>query len=236
MTIALMLLLEIFTLLDFVAVGSFVSCWIGYEIFLHFQTRKGRSLPSVMEQWRATWMEEVVPRDNRILDIQIIRSLTGNSSFLASTAILVIGGLMALLGAADQAVEVLNNYEYFAVTNQDRFGLKVAFLIVIFMHAFFRLAWSMRLHNNAAIILGAIPQPDQDPEGDTSRRRAGIAAKLVQLASVHYNGGMHSYYFGLAASAWFIHPVALMASSVWVVLIVHRREFRSRALHAALGK
>lgn len=61
-----------------------------------------------------------------------------------------------------------------------------------------------------------------------------MAARLVTLAARHYNGGMHAYYFGLAACAWFLHPAGLIAATVWVVAILYRREFRSRS-HAALA-
>src|SRR3546814_13939081 len=94
-------------------------------------------------------MEAAAGRDNRILDVQILQSLTGNSTFLASTAIFVIGGLAAALSASSDVVAVLNGFDYFAPTSQDRFGLKVALMILIFMTAFFRLAWSMRMNKNA---------------------------------------------------------------------------------------
>ena len=38
---------------------------------------------------------------------------------------------------------------------------------------------------------------------------------------------MRSYYFGLAALAWIVHPLALVAASLFVMRELHRREFRS---------
>lgn len=226
-------ILTIFSMLDLVALGLFLLAWVGYEAFVAVETHRGRNLPARMQVWRERWMESAVDRDNRILDVQILQSLTGNSAFLASTAIFVIGGLAAALGASADVVRVLNGFDYFAATSQDRFGLKVALMMLIFMHAFFRLAWSMRLHNNAGVVLGAIPQPGTgDPA--VGQARARVAARLVTLAARHYNGGMHSYYFGLAACAWFLHPLALIVTTAWVVAILYRREFRSRA-HAALA-
>ena len=225
-------ILTIFSTLDQVAFAAFLAACIGYEAFGAWATRRGRNLPARMQVWRERWMESALDRDNRILDVQILQSLTGNSTFLASTAIFVIGGLAATLGASGEIVRVLNEFDYFATTSQNRFGFKIALMIVIFMHAFFRLAWSMRLHNNAAVVLGSIPQPGQAGEA-VARARARVAATLVTLAARHYNGGMHSYYFGLAASAWFLHPLALVAASAWVVGTLYRREFHSRA-HAAL--
>jgi uncharacterized membrane protein len=225
--------LAIFSTLDLVAFAAFMLAWSGYEAFGAAATRRGRNLPARMAMWRERWMESAVTRDNRILDVQILQSLTGNSAFLASTAIFVIGGLAAALGASADVVEALNGFGYFASTTQDRFGFKVALMMLIFMHAFFRLAWSMRLHNNAGVVLGAIPQPGTT-DHETATARARVAARLVTLAARHYNGGMHSYYFGLAACAWFLHPLALIATTAWVLAILYRREFRSRA-HAVLA-
>ena len=151
----------------------------------------------------------------------------------------MIGGLAALLGSSADIVPVINHFDYVESTTQNRFGVQVSLLTVIFMHAFFRLAWSMRLHNNAAVVLGSIPQPKsvaEDPErAQLAAKRAATTAQLVTLAAKHYNGGMHSYYFGLAAVAWFLHPIALIVSTLWVVATVYRREFKSQAYGVLSG-
>lgn len=224
-------ILAIFSGLDLLAFGAFLGAWGGYEAFVALAIRRGRNLPARMQTWRERWMEAAMARENRILDVQIVQSLTANSTFLASTAIFVIGGLAAALGASADIVRVLNGFDYFAATTQDRFGLKIALMMLIFTHAFFRLAWSMRLHNNAGVVLGSIPQPGR-AEPELLQARARVAARLLTLAARHYNGGMHSYYFGLAACAWFLHPLALVATTGWVVGILYRREFLSRALDA----
>ena len=131
-------------------------------------------------------------------------------------------------------IEILNGYEFMAETTRNRFGVKLAFIAFVFVNAFFRLAWSMRLHSNAAVVLGAIPQPDAIEDPSKAEAQADVAAELCNLAAKHYQGGTHAYYFGFAACAWFAHPVALIVAALWVVAILYRREFRSRA-NAALG-
>lgn len=215
---------------DLIALGLFTVCWLGYETFVTVNAARGNGLPAAMKAWRQDWFRAAVERENRIIDIQIVRSLASNSAFMASTSIFVVGGLAAVFGASERAVAVLNQFSFLADTTQDRFGLKVALLIFIFTFAFFRLAWSMRLHNNAAVVLGAIPQPELVDQREVGAARAAVAADLASLAARHYNGGVHSYYFGLAACTWFLHPFAFMAASVWVVGILYRREFHSRAL------
>ena len=46
----------------------------------------------------------MLKRDNRIVDIQIVRSL-GEARLFASTSILVLAGLIAILGATERAIE-----------------------------------------------------------------------------------------------------------------------------------
>jgi uncharacterized membrane protein len=222
--------LEIMRRDDLIALALFMVCWLGYESFVAVSIRRGRGLPAAMQAWRRDWFSAAVERENRIIDVQIVRSLAGNSAFMASTSIFVVGGLAAVFGASEQVVAALNRFSFLIETSQDRFGLKIALLIFIFTFAFFRLAWSIRLHNNAAVVLGAIPQPEFRDQRETGIARAAVAAELASLAARHYNGGVHSYYFGLAVCTWFLHPFAFMAASLWVVAILYRREFRSRAL------
>ncbi|MFX4220856.1 MAG: DUF599 domain-containing protein [Thalassobaculum sp.] len=226
--------MQILSPLDVLALAVLVAAWLGYEIFGERAAERGDNLSGLMQGWRGEWTAAAVHRDNRIIDIQILRSLAGNSAFLASTSIFVIGGLAAMIGGSEHAVAVLNGFDYLLETTRDRFGVMVGALIVVFINAFFRLAWSLRLHNNAAVVLGSIPQPGASDDPAVAEERARVVARIATLAARHYNGGMHAYYFGLAASAWFLHPIALIAASLWVVAILYRREFKSRA-HKALG-
>jgi uncharacterized membrane protein len=229
-----MYMFEGFSTGDLAAFLIFVTAWGGYEWYSVRATKAGSNTSALMAVWRGRWMRSAIARDNRIGDLQIIRALTGNSAFLASTAIFVTAGVAAVIGSSDQVVEILNGYEFMAETTRNRFGLKLAVIAFVFVNAFFRLAWSMRLHSNAAVVLGAIPQPDVIEDQSAAEAQAAIAAELCNLAAKHYQGGMHAYYFGFAACAWFAHPVALVISALWVVAILYRREFRSRA-NAALA-
>jgi uncharacterized membrane protein len=44
---------------------------------------------------------------------------------------------------------------------------------------------------------------------------------------ISQNRGLRAYYFGLALLAWFIGPIYLAISAVWVVAVLYRRDFRS---------
>ena len=65
---------------------------------------------------------------------------------------------------------------------------------------------------------------------DACVARCKWIAGLIALASAHFDRGLRAYYFATALLAWFIHPMALVVASIWVVLVLYRREFHSRTL------
>jgi uncharacterized membrane protein len=58
------------------------------------------------------------------------------------------------------------------------------------------------------------------------------AARISDIATRHFNSGIRAYYFALAALGWFVHPWLLIAASVFVLLVLWRREFHSATLAA----
>jgi len=41
---------------------------------------------------------------------------------------------------------------------------------------------------------------------------------------------LRAYYFALAELSWFFHPALFMLTTAWVVSVLYRREFHSKAL------
>jgi uncharacterized membrane protein len=107
-------------------------------------------------------------------------------------------------------------------------NLKVLLLIVVFVYGFFKFTWAFRHYNYCLVLVGCVPAPDR--LSADSKQLALRIARIASSTARHFNGGIRAYYFGLAALSWFIHPWLFMALSAWVVLVLYRREFRSRLL------
>jgi uncharacterized membrane protein len=175
----------------------------------------------------------MIARDNRIVDTVIVQLLMQNIAFFTSATILVIGGLVAVLGAREEAMAALADLPFAQAMSPLVWDAKILLLIVIFVYAFFTFTWSMRQFNYVAIMIGAAPPP-AEADSAAARQLAERAARIATRAGDYYNKAMRGFYFGLAALAWFVSPFLLMAASAWVVAVVWRREFRSNAL-AILG-
>lgn len=214
--------------LDLMALIWFLLCWIGYALVANHQKLTQPNLQQATDAYREDWMLHVLERDNRIADAHLMGSLMGSVSFFASTAILIIGSLVATLGATEQAIAMSAKLPFVAPISPEAWALKVILLLVIFVYAFFKLTWSLRQFNYCCILIGAAPLKPTDQEKGYAY--AGRAARLNALAGDNFNQGLRGYYFGLAALTWFINPWLFMAVSAWVVAITNRREFASDTL------
>lgn len=215
------------SLLDLLAPGWFLLCWLGYTYYADGERARG-NLRRVMHTYRVVWAQQMLERDNRMVDTQIIANLMRSASFFASTAMFIIAGLIAVLGAREQAMTVLAELPFAVESSRALWDAKVLLLILLFVYAFFKFTWAFRQYNYCLVLVGCAPAPDRLTEAS-----GGIAERLARIATStgrHFNRGIRAYYFGLAALSWFIQPLLFMLLTVWVVLVLYRREFHSRLL------
>ena len=106
---------------------------------------------------------------------------------------------------------------------------------MIFVYAFFKFAWSYRLFNYAAILLGAVPRlrEHDTPEALAAARRA---AAMNTVAGKHFNRGQRAFFFALAYLGWFVSPYAFVGATAAVLLVIWRRQFASDAIAALDGR
>ena len=223
-----------FSQLDYLAVGGFVALWVGYTYFAEHSRAADGNLIRGMAERRKEWMLAMLRRDNRMVDIQVVNALLRSGRFFASTAILIVAGLLAVLGATEKAIALVMDLPFTVSTSREVWEAKVLFMILVFIYAFFKFVWSMRQYNYCSILVGAAPAPSELPE-DFETIGESIAT-LASLAAKHSNRGIRAYYFGLAALGWFVHPWLLLGAAVWVVLVLYRREFLSRTKRLVHGQ
>ncbi|KAA3633114.1 MAG: DUF599 family protein [Proteobacteria bacterium] len=217
-----------FSVVDIVAVSWFAVCWIGYSIGADHTPLRRYSASTAMTRYRREWMCRMVERDIRIVDAQIHGNLLHGIGFFATTTILAIGGLLALLGSADEAMKVLSDFPFVGQTNRTTWEFKVLLLVLIFIYAFFKFAWAFRLANWNAIFIGAAPVSRN--AACESNEYVERAAEINRLSSNNFNRGVRAYFFALAALSWFLHSVVFMVATALVLVVLINREFRTRAI------
>jgi uncharacterized membrane protein len=224
-------LLGVLPLADWLAVALLFSSWAGYA---HFARRRAESRPSILaatNRVRRLWMLQTTYREVRVVDGVVIQNLSSSPSFFASTTILIIGGLLAMLGTSEKASELVRDIPFAARTSNLVFDMKLLLMLAIFVYAFFRFTWSMRQYTFGALLIAAAPEAkDFENEGLSREAFADRAGRIVGLAAETFNDGLRAYYFSFAAIGWFFSPIAFMIATAGVVYILYRREFRSEVL------
>lgn len=216
---------------DACALAFFVAVWAGYTLYADKVARKGKNLMTVMHAYRLRWMTRMLGRENRMQDIQALSTQMRSVSLFASTTIFILGALVALLGAVDEARAVLANVPFAMPSGPGGWEFKILVLLVIFVYAFFKFAWGLRQFNYSLSLVGAAPLADEIKDDPGARH--GVAeriSRVTTLAVNSFNRGVRAYYFALATLTWFIHPALFAAASAFVIWVLYRREFRSFTL------
>jgi uncharacterized membrane protein len=230
-----MSLLDLFrqvTLTDALALIWFVVGWWGYAAFARRRAVAGRgSLLATTNRFRRLWMMQTTARENRVIDGVVVQNLSTSPSFFASTTILIIGGLLALLGATEEAAKVVKEIPFAARTSPFVFDLKLFVLAAVFVYAFFRFTWSMRQYTFGALLIASAPDPKAFESGEASREEfADRAGRVVGLAAETFNDGLRAYYMAFAVILWFFSPLAFALGTAGIIYLLYQREFRSEVL------
>ena len=223
------------TIFDIAALVWFFLLTAGYS----YATRRGPLAKSgivhAIDRRLAEWMSNMAERENRMVDVQILATLSRGNAFFASTSVFVTGALAALFGNVEELQLLAAKFPFLRQTTVIMWQFKVLFLMGIFIFAFFKFAWAYRLSHYTGILIGATPIPSGRNKricSSHAERAAGLAGGVGR----HANSGLRAYYFGIATFGWFIHPTLFMATMAWVIGVLYRREYRSRALATIAGE
>jgi uncharacterized membrane protein len=223
--------MHFFAPLDLAALAFFVLAWIAYAVMLEWTAFGANGLNGRLDRYREAWFRRTLAREMRMVDMQIMAALQSGTAFFASTSLIAIGGALGLMRSTDQILPLLSDLPIGVATSREQWEAKTLGLAFILVYAFFKFAWSYRLFNYVAIMIGAMPPV---AEKDTPAAEAHVlrTAKVFQSAGRHFNRGQRAFFFALGYLGWFIHPWALIAATAAVLVVMWRRQFASESQRA----
>src|ERR1700712_1298926 len=171
---------------DILAVGFVIMEWTLYAVTLEHTAYGRDSLSARMNIYREIWVRRMLDREARMVDMQIMAALQNGTAFFASTTLIAVGGGLALLRSTNEALAVLRALPIDITPTPALWEIKCVGLILIFVYAFFKFAWSYRLFNYVSILLGATP-PVQQREPAEAEAHVMRTTKLFEAAGRHFN-------------------------------------------------
>lgn len=216
---------------DLVALVFFFVGWgvIGWVI--ERDNPKRPSTHSLMRSYRERWMEQMVTREPRIFDAQVLGSLRAGANIFLSASMIAIGGGVALLGQAEQLQGLAQDFSQDLTAPLVVWEAKILFILLVLANAFLKFVWAVRLFGYCAVVMASVPNDASDPTALEIAKRAG---KLNIYAGRSFNRGLRAVYFALACLAWLLGPWAFgiaIAATLWILF---RREFYSQSRSALL--
>ncbi len=219
-----------FTALDAVAVATILLAWVATTHLIENPPKNHPSVSRLMAFYRQEWMVHYVERDVRVFDAQIMGNLRQSTAFFASSSMIAIGGLVALIGNTERIAGVAKDLTQVAEP-ASVLELKLVLVLLFIGNAFLKFVWSHRLFGYCSVLMAAVPN---DPSHPAALSRAQKAGTINITASRSFNRGIRAIYFGLAAAAWLLGPVMLLMGVLVTVIVLGRREFASQSRAALL--
>ncbi|MHA6264759.1 DUF599 domain-containing protein [Arenibacterium sp. CAU 1754] len=206
-----------------VAVLVFGWLWIGWRI--EHPSARRPSVSILMESFRRDWMKNMVTREPRIFDAQLVGNLRQSTAFFASASMIAIGGGLALIGNTDQLAGLAQDL-MLADAPAMYWEIKLLLVLLFLTNAFLKYVWANRLFGYCSVLMAAVPNAVDAP---LTYPRAAQSAELNITAARSFNRGMRSTYFSLAATAWLLGALPLMGAALITVAVLWRREFASQS-------
>jgi uncharacterized membrane protein len=192
---------------DLTALAWFLGVWTAYSIVIE-RTAKGRtSLNALMNSYRDEWMERLLARDMRMVDAQVTAALQNGTAFFASTSLIAVGGALTLLRSSDEVISVMSLLPFGAAPSRGLWDLKMMGLTIIFVYAFFKFAWSYRLFNYFAIVVGAAPPPDSRGPTFCASSSAALQRRRPSFQSRPARVFLRAWLSGLVSGPGAVRPV-----------------------------
>lgn len=217
--------ITLFSLLDLAAISLLFTTWVALGWRIEHPGTRHPSTSVLMAGYRSDWMQQMVTRQPRVFDAQILNILRQGTAFFASTCVLALGGTLALIGNAELLAGVA---EDIAIADHPAivWELKLMVMALLLSNGFLKFVWANRLFGYCAVVMAAVPN---DPEDAKAQHRANQAAQINVTAARGFNRGLRSMYFALAAAAWLAGPSALILATTATFVVIWRREFASQS-------
>ncbi len=218
------------SVLDLAAFGVFLACWFAYQPLLVFVSKqRGGVINTDMTAIRAAWMRNMVGRENRFMDGQLLGHALNSASFFASSNLILIAATAGALFGGEDTFRSVSGLEVIRTSSRYLFEFQLALVLITLARGLLDFIWSIRQMNYCIATVGAVPD---GLSGDEAKIFGDVAARLLNPALSSFNSGVRGYYFALAAGAWLFGPYAFMAATLGSVALLFWRQRRSPAAKA----
>lgn len=173
---------------------------------------------------RTAWVENVMREGKDILAVQTLRNSTMAATFLASTAVFMIIGVLTLSGQSDKLDATWHALNLFGAKHPELWMLKLICLLLDLFFAFFSFAMSIRVFNHVGYMINvplAMNHKSITPDH---------VAIHLNRAGHFYSMGMRAYYFVVPLLFWLFGPHLMLIATIGLIFVLYRLDRAPKVL------
>ena len=203
-----------------VDISIFVGCATGIGVYQWRLGRRTRQTPAmtvqgINAQARAAWVKRVVDENRDVLAVQTFRNSTMAATLMASTAVILILGILNMLGNLDKLSTILHELNTWGARESGVWLFKLMLLLVDFFVAFFCFSLAVRGYFHAGYLVN-VPYDEND-----HNITIGRVVRVLDRASTYFSIGMRTYYFSVPLVLWLFGPLWMLIATIALIAILN---------------
>jgi len=212
---------------DLTGAGASLLLLVIYHVFLRVKLRRDPlyTIQAVNALARAEWVESVMTTGNKdVLAVQTLRNSIMGATFLSSTAVLLIIGVLTLSGQGEHLGTTWHSLDLFGATRADLWLAKLLALLLDMLVAFFSFAQAIRLFHHVGYMINVPATAHHHAFTPTH------VALHLNRAGAFYAVGMRAYYVAVPLVFWLFGPLFMLLSTVLLIPILFYLDRAPKAL------
>jgi uncharacterized membrane protein len=200
---------------------SFVVCVIllaAYHVWINYKVRRHPTytVQAINRIARTAWVETMMASGKPdVISVQTLRNSTMAATFLASTSVLLILGVMTLSGQGDKLGSAWHALNIFGAKNTELFIFKVILLLLDLFTVFFSFTLAVRVYNHVGYMINvplSLNHKSISPQH---------VAEHLNRAGRYYSIGMRAFYFIIPLVFWLFGPHFMLISTVMLIVVLY---------------
>lgn len=190
-----------------------------YHLWIHHKVSKDPTytVQAINRIARTAWVETMMAGGKPdVISVQTLRNSTMAATFLASTAVLLIIGVMTLSGQTNNLGSTWHSLNMFGAKAPEIFIAKLLLLLLDLFVVFFSFSLAIRVYNHVGYLINVPPSLNHK-----SISPQHVAVHLNRAGS-YYSIGMRAFYFIVPVVFWLFGPHFMLAATVGLIAVLYR--------------
>lgn len=166
---------------------------------------------------RTAWVETIMESGKPdVIPVQTLRNSTMAATFLASTAVLLIIGVLTLSGQSDKLSSTWHALNVYGSNHAELFLAKLILLLLDLFTVFFSFTLAVRMYNHVGYLINvplSLKHKDITPQH---------VAEHLNRAGYYYSAGMRAFYFMVPLVFWLFGPHFMLLSTIGLIAVLYR--------------